>query len=317
MRIQHSYLMWVGADNYETISEYIDEVRRLGVSKRLPGFGMANALQAQGALVYVAHDDGEAYSCDACMGQVECSECRTWSQKIAKWQGEADAVRNRYEDDEETPRGKARIIEIREARIANARAAMAKCELCEGEGAFECGTGGYVVRSDRSRMDYRTYNYWMRQPHKFDVAREVTEKHMCEECGGTGKRPAALVFGAFVPEIEVVVSGREHEIVREQIEKFAKRVSLAAVAKEPERKGGRREPGYYAVAKSGKPSKGAIAVARELVTLRAVKGEPEVLGDFVLFGKPVKVDALKRFRGVKRFSLVKVDAEGFRAELGA
>lgn len=306
MRIQHSYLMWVGADNYETIADYVDEVRKLGVSKRLPGIGMANALGAPGAIVYVAHDDGEAYSCDACMGQVECSECRTWMHKIAKWQGEADEVRKRYEDDDEPPRGKARIIEIREARIANARAAMAKCELCEGEGEFECGTGGYVVRANGERMDYRTFNYWMRQPKKFDVEREVTEKHMCEECGGTGKRPAAVVFGAFVPSIEVVLTGRENEIVQEQIERFD-RVKMSDVAKEPERKGGQREPGYYAVAKAGKPSKRASAVAKELVTRRAVKGEPEVIGDFVLFQKPVKVGELKRFRGVKRFGLFQVD----------
>lgn len=315
MRIQHSYLMWVGADNYETISAYVDEVRALGVSKRLPGIGMANALGESGSIVYVAHDDGEAYSCDACMGQVECSECRTLMHKIAKWEREAEVVRKRYAGEEdETPRGKARIVEIRQARIAKARAAMAECELCEGEGEFECGTGGYVVRPNGSRMDYRTFNYWMRQPTKFDVEREVTEKHMCEECSGTGKRPAAVVFGAFVPSIEVVLSGRETEIVQEQIEGFG-HITLPEAAKEPERQGGQREPGYYAVAKAGKPSKRALAVAKELVTRRAVKGEPEVIGDFVLFGKPVKVGELKRFRGVKRFGLFQTDERA--AEMSA
>lgn len=301
MRIQQSYLVWVGADLYETTAEFVEEARRLGVSKRLPGIGMANALSEPGSLVYLAHDDGEAYSCDACMGQVECSECRTWSHKIAKWQGEADEVRKRY-GDEEPPRGKARIIEIREARIARAREAMAACEVCEGEGSFECGTGGYVVRKDGSRMDYRTFNYWMRQPHKFDVEREIVEKHMCEECGGTGKRPAAVVFGAFVPTIEVVKSGREIDIVLEQIERF-ECLTAADVEREPERKGGQREPGYYAVAGARKPSKFALAAAKELVQRRVVKGEPEVIGDFILFAKPVKVSELKRFRGVKRFGL--------------
>lgn len=317
MRIQHSYLMWVGADNYETITDFVNEVRALGVSKRLPGIGMANALGTAGSIVYVAHDDGEAYSCDACMGPVECSECRTWKQKIAKWQGEADEVRQRYEDDDEPPRGKARIIEIREARIAKARAAMAACELCEGEGEFECGSGGHVVRANGSRMDYRTFNYWMRQPKKFDVEREVVEKHICEECGGTGKRPAAVVFGAFVPGIEVVLTGRENEIVQEQIERFD-RLSMATVAKEPARKGGQREPGYYAVAKAGKPTKRASAVAMELVTRRAIKNAFEVIGDFILFGKPVKVGELKRFRGVKRFGLGQADeAKNERAEMSA
>lgn len=314
MQVQHSYLMWVGADHYETISEYVSEVRELGVCKRLPGIGMANAFCEPGTIVYVAHDDGEAYSCDACMGQVECSGCRTWMHKIAKWQSESDEVRDRY-DGEEPPRGKARIMEIRAERIAKARAAMAKCELCEGEGSFECGTGGYVVRKDGSRMDYRTFAYWMRQPRKFDVVREIAEKHMCEECGGTGKRPAAVVFGAFVPGIEVVTTGRErNEIVLEQIERFA-RLSVADAAKEPARKGGQREPGFYATARAGKPSKRASAVAKELVARRVVKGEPEVIGDFVLFARPVKVGELKRFRGVKRFGLFQPEAE--RVELSA
>jgi hypothetical protein len=301
MRIQHSYLMWVGADNYETAEEYVGEVRKLGVSKRLPGIGMANALSKPGSIVFVAHDDGEAYSCDACMGQVECSECRTWTGKIATWTAQADRVRRLYGDDE-IPRGKARIIEIREARIAKARAAMAKCDLCDGEGAYECGTGGYVVRADGSRMDYRAYNYWMRQPKNFDREREVVERHICAECGGTGKRPAAVIFGAFVPEIEVVLDGRENEIVQEQIARF-RHVTLTGVASEPERKGGLRHPGFYAVAKAGKPSKRASAAARDLVARSAVKGELEVIGDFVLFAKPVKAGELKRFRGVKRYGL--------------
>lgn len=312
MRIQHSYLMWVGEGHYGSMAEFVDEVRKLGASKRLPGIGMANALSEPGVIVLVAHDDGEAYSCDSCLGQVECSECRTLQGKIAKWKAEADAVRTRYAADDETPRGKARIVEIREARIAKARKAMSECELCDGEGRYECGTGGYVVRTDGSRMDYRTYNYWMRQPKKFDANREVAEYHMCADCGGTGKRPAAAIFGAFVPAIEVVLHGRENEIVRENIAKFGQ-ISASDAAREPERKGGQRDPGYYAMARPGKPGKAAMAVAKELVTRRAIKGEPEVIGDFILFSKPVKVGELKRFRGVKRFGILPEE----QAELSA
>ena len=319
MRIQQCYLVWVGADLYETAAEFVGEARRLGISKRLPGIGMANSLGAPGALVYLAHDDGEAHSCDACLGQVECSECRTRSHMIAKWQEEADAVRKRY-GDESPPRQKERIIEIREARIAKARAESAACELCEGEGAFECGTGGYVVRKDGSRMDYRTYNYWMRQPGKFDVEREIAlrggDRHMCGECGGTGKRPATVIFGAFVPTIEVVLKGRENEIVLEQIERF-ERLTAADVAHEPERKGGKRGPGYYAVARAGKPSKRATEVARELVARRVAKGDHEVIGDFIVFAKPVKVAGLKRFRGVKRFELGHQQRASEQVELSA
>jgi hypothetical protein len=307
MRIQHSYLAWVGADHYETASEFIDEARKLGVSKRLPGLGMAGSLNASGTVIFLAHDDGEAFSCDACMGQVECSSCRSQSQLIAKWQEEADAVKKTYQG-EPIPRGKARIIEIREMHIANARAAMKSCEVCDGTGSHECGTGGYVVRKDGSRMDYRAYNYWMRQPKKFDAEREIVERHMCEACGGIGKHPAGAVFGAFVPSVEVVVNGREHEVVREKIEAF-EQVSLSEVSKEPERndgssrRGGKRRPGYYAVARAGRPTKRAQALAAELVAQRAVRGDCEVIGDIVLFAKPVRLSELKRFRGLKRWTL--------------
>jgi hypothetical protein len=320
MKIQHSYLMWVGAEQYDTIRDYVQEVRELGVSKRLPGIGMANALAEPGSIVFVAHDDGEAYSCDVCLGQVECSECRIGEQKIAKWKREAEAVRKRYANDDEVPRGKERIVEIREARIAKVREAMAQCELCGGDGKYECGTGGHVVRKDGSKMDYRAYNYWMRQPAKFDDS-EIASRHMCAECSGTGKKPAAVVFGAFVPTIEVVVSGREIDVVKEKIADFDQ-VSLSKVAKEAERRPSKRralelskrQPGYYAVAGAGKASKRAQSVAMALTAARAVKGEIEVIGDVVLFSKPVKVDE-KRFRGVKRFGLLPV--EEIRAEMSA
>lgn len=308
MAIQHSYLMWVGEVNYGSAAEFVDEVRKLGVSKRLPGIGMAKTLSEPGSLLLVAHDDGEAFSCDACLGQIECSLCRKQVGLINRWKAQADAVRARYKG-EDMPAGKARIVKIREARIAAARKAMSGCELCDGEGAYECGTGGYVVRADGSRMDYRSFNYWIRQPHKFDASTEVTGQHMCEACGGTGKFPAAAIFGAFVPEIEVVLRGREtqNEVIQEQIAPFGK-VSVTDAAREPERKGDRatnlhREPGYYATAKTGKPTKRAQAVAKELVECRAIKGA-EVIGDFILFSKPIKADELKRFRGVKRYDIL-------------
>lgn len=314
-RIQQSYLMWVGEVNYGSSGEFIDEVRKLGVSKRLPGIGMAKTLSAPGSLVLVAHDDGEAFSCDACLGQIECSLCRKHQHKISQWKRQADDVRKRYSG-EEIPTGKARIVKIREARIAKARQEMAGCELCDGEGTYECGTGGYAVRVDGSRMDYRSYSYWIRQPHKFDAKQAIRmvddelDLHMCAECGGTGKHPAASIFGAFVPDIEVVLRGRENqnEVLAQQIAPFGQ-VNVTDAAREPERSGDRatnlrREPGYYATAKAGKPSKQALAVAKELVDSRAIKGGYEVIGDFIRFDKPIKVGELKRFRGVKRYDIM-------------
>lgn len=309
MEIKNSYLMWVGVEHYEDADTYLEEVRQMGVSKRLPGIGMANALSEPGTVVFVAHDDGEAYSCDACFGMVECGECRVLNQKIAKWQGEADAVKARFAKGEEIPRGKQRIIDIREQRIANARAEQDACEVCDGEGQYECGTGGFAVKRDGKKIDYRTYNYWMRQPKRFNVAREIISKEMCEECGGTGKCPAAKIIGVFIPtDVEYILSGKENELVLEQIEKFTK-LDMEIVKKEPKRKCGKRHSGYYVVTHGKKPKKRAKDVIAELVANGVIsKGDTEIIGDFVAFNRPVEVQNLKRFRGVKRFGLVP-DAE--------
>lgn len=304
MEIKNSYLMWIGEGHYADREEYSDEVRQMGVSKRLPGIGMANALSESGTVVFVAHDDGEAYSCDACMGLVDCGECRVLDRKIGQWQAEADAVKKRYKG-EEIPRGKERIIEIREARIASAEAEKAACEVCDGEGQHECGTGGFAVLRSGNKIDYRTFNYWMRQPKKFNVDREVVGKEMCEECGGTGKVPAAKIFGVFVPtDIEYILSGRENELLLEQLEDYTK-LEMQVVKKERKRKCGTRHPGFYVVTRKGKPSKKAKDVVDELVKKGLIKrGQTEMIGDFIAFTKPVKVDNLKRFRGVKRFGLI-------------
>lgn len=302
--IKNSYLMWIGVDHYEDTGVYLDEVRRMGVSKRLPGVGMANALTEPGTVVFVAHDDGEAYSCDACMGMVECGECRVLEHKIAKWQAEADDVKKRFKN-EEIPRGKQRIIDIREARIAAAREEQEGCEICDGEGEHECGTGGFVVRKDGSKMDYRTFNYWMRQPTKFDVDREIVGKNMCESCGGTGKVPAAKIFGVFIPtDVEYILNGKENELVLEQVEAFTK-LSMEVVKKEQPRKCGRRRPGFYVVTHGKKDKKRAKDVIDELAAKGIIKkGQTEMIGDFIAFTKPIEVQGLKRFRGVARFDAI-------------
>jgi len=304
MTIKNSYLMWVGVEHYEDVNAYVEEVRAMGVSKRLPGVGMAAALTEPGTVVFVAHDDGEAYSCDECMGMVECGDCRVLDQKIAKWQAEADAVKTRFKG-EEIPRGKQRIIDIREARIAAARAEQEGCEVCDGEGEHECGTGGHVVRADGSKMDYRAFNYWMRQPLKFDVEREIIGKKMCEACGGTGKVPAAKIFGLFMPtDVEYILNGKENELVLEQVEAFTK-LDMETVKKESVRKCGRRRPGFYVVTKGKKSKKRVKEVVEDLAAKGIIKkAQTELIGDFIAFTNPIEVQGLKRFRGVKRFDAI-------------
>lgn len=305
-KIKQSYLMWVGAGDYADTRAWTDEAIAMGVSKRIPGIGMANALSEDGTAVFVAHDDGESEPCATCMGELECGDCRVRGGKITKLQAEADTVLKHFKSEDEMPAGKARIVRIRREKIAAIEAAIEACESCEGELVYEDGTGGHVT-ANGEMMDYRTFNYWMRQPEKFDAEREAPERdrHMCEDCGGTGKIPCAKVIGVFVPsDIEYILNGKENELLQEQIESF-KKLDMAMVKKEAIRGCGKRHPGYYVVAKTGKATKAAKDVVKELVAAGVIDPKSaDINGDFVRFTKPVDAPGLRRFRGVKKFGLI-------------
>lgn len=314
MEIENSYLMWVGAGDYGDIKAYTDEVVSLGVSKRIPGIGMANALSEPNTVVFVAHDEGESDPCDVCMGIIDCPDCRVREGKIDRWDAEAIKVLERYDTESDIPPGKARIVRIRREKIAAMEIEIANCELCDGEKEYEDGTGGHVilgndndyVGKEDERIDYRAYNYWMRQPEKFDHEREVSDHDMCEDCGGTGKVPRARIFGVFVPsDIEYILNGKENEIVKEQTADFTK-LDMKVVKKEAKRKCGRRFPGYYVVTRKGKKTRKVTKdVVKELVAKGVIKsGDVDMIGDFVRFTKPVDAPGLRHFRGVKRFNLI-------------
>lgn len=305
MEIKNSYLMWVGGEHYADSDQYTAEVVAMGVSKRLPGIGMANALSEKGTVVFVAHDNGESDSCDHCMGEVECSECRVRDGNIKRFQAEADKVLHNYPNEDEIPAGKARIVRIRREKIAKMEAAKASCDMCDGEGVYEDGTGGYVMVGGEP-MDYRTFNYWMRQPKVFDADKEapIRDRNMCDHCGGNGYLPRAKIFGVFLPSnIEYILNGKENELVEEQIKDF-KKLDMKTVKREAVRGCGKRSPGYYVTAKSGKPSKRAKDLVKELVAAGVIDPAVEVIGDFVRFAKPVDAPGMRRFRGVKKFGLI-------------
>lgn len=305
MQIENSYLMWIGSEHYKDLDEYTEEVRLMGVSKRLPGIGMANAMSQPNTVIFVAHDNGETEPCDACLGEVVCPDCRVRDGKIKANQDRIDAIMKLYDKEEILPRGKQRTIEICTAKIEKLIAEKASCETCDGQGTYEDGTGGYVVKSGGEKMDYRSYNYWMRQPDKFDSKKEIMGKHICEECGGTGKIPQTKIFGVFVPtDVEYILSGRETEVVLREVEKF-KLVEMKVVATEVERGCGKRHPGYYVVTrKNGNTKEYTKRVIRELSDKGVIEGSVDVIGDFVRFIKPVEVHGVRRFRGVKKFNLV-------------
>ena len=307
-----SYLMWIGSEHYPTIDDWAAEAVSHGISKRLPGASVGEKLLEPGSVIFVAHDEGEYHECTECTGAIECPECRKAEQEAQRVQAEIDALLKPFDDRDDflakAPRGKVRSLEVREAKLEKLADAQAECKLCGGEGALEAGTGGTVSMEDGSTMDYRTYNYWLHQPAKFD-SETVEEKDMCDHCGGTGKLPDAKVFGMFLPEdIEYIVAGDEDEKALEKVKGFTK-VDKSVVVKEVKRGCGyRRERGVYAVASAeGSSSKAKKALA-ELVKAGVVNPEAtEVKGSFVRFIEPIYIDA-KRFRGIKSWSL-NVDVE--------
>jgi hypothetical protein len=298
----NSYLAWVGESHYKTCEDFVGDVAVSGVSKKLPGYGMAFALSVRrNTVVWLMHDEGDYCSCESCIGDVNCPSCRTLDKKILLWRGEIRVVNNQYLG-EGIPAGKRRIIAVRRKRIGEASSQKILCKDCLGLGIFKCGTGGSVIVDGR-KIDYREYKWMIKQPILIKGA-IVTVAWRCGNCSGTGKHPRSKLFGFFVPRIEYVMSGDENEVLLEKLVDF----DCITPAKESHRSSGPRKPGFYAVTRNGRPTKLTKHV-RELAK-RLVPGRNfEMIGDFVSFS-PVEGIEQRRFRGFKRFPFLGIDVHG-------
>jgi hypothetical protein len=306
--ISSAYLMWVGSDSYPDIRSWADEARGMGVSKRLPSPEVGKALMRPGVAIFVAHDEGESTDCAHCGGSIECPDCRKRAVERERLATAVAAVMTAHEKKggtpETLPTGDAAFIRVREARLAKLDSLDAACALCRGEAVVTAGTGGYVTFEDGSVWDYRRFNYWLHQPHRF-TPDDVLDRVMCEECGGTGEMPNGRVFGLFVPDrIEYIVAGDEDEEKMGRVDGL-EMVERSVVVTEKKRKCGTRSAGgTYAVTSSepdGSPT--ARRAVQELVEKGLLKPEEANLhGSFVEFTCPIPI-VNKRFRGVKSVDL--------------
>jgi hypothetical protein len=305
--IKHPYLMWVGTEHYPTIEDWTGEAVSMGISKRLPSASVAKKLMEDGALIFVAHDEGEADDCPKCMGEIDCPECRKGSHEANRIQDEVDKIKAPFVDEAEFEKlaspGQKRSVRIRQEKIQKIESDKGGCPVCMGTATLKAGTGGQVKLDSGVSMDYRTFNYHLHQPKKFDIS-SVIEREMCENCGGTGKLPRSKIFGMFVPErIEYILAGDETTEKLKEVEGFDL-VLPATVDKEAKRGCGKRKAGgvYVASASKGGAKKAKKALA-ELVEAGIVKPEAtEIHGNFVRFLEPIEVK-VKRFRGIKTYSL--------------
>jgi hypothetical protein len=323
MEIKQSYLMWVGSEHYKSIEDWTGEAVTQGISKRLPNADVGQALTQEGTVIFVAHDEGEFHECSDCLGTIENPEKRKLKQALHNLNNEiADLAKQTNEIQDSINKGVCdaeggqadieRIHKLIERR--SKKALKLQGEVSGMPDQVEGGTGGQVHVSNgeglsTERWDYRKYNYWLHQPKRFN-ADNVLDKEMCETCGGTGRLPDAKVFGLFLPDaVEYILKAEDTEAVKEQMEKDRgfQTVSESVVKLEKKRKCGIRHPGgVYVVTdvrKGTGPSKSAKEVVEQLVADEIISPEGiEINGSFVRFLNPIDVD-VKRFRGIKRWSL--------------
>src|SRR5690606_9990644 len=301
-----AWLMWIGTEFYPTIESWANEAVELGVSKRLPNGALGEALMEPGNVVFVAHDEGEKIECPDCLGTIECPDCRRLTTAAGNLFQEIKEKKKTFRGVWETdaPRAFKHYVELRERKIRELRERCGACQTCKGKNQISrFGTGGYVVLPDGEHWDYRRYNYWLHQPSKFSIPEEAIEKHMCESCGGTGRRPCGRIFGMFVPErIEYIDKGDETEEYLKSL-KHHRFVLEHDTKKEKKRRCGYRKPGgFYAVTGIEES-----ILDPELVSELKKKGfEFEISGSFFKFKFPRKIEE-KRFRGMKQIKMGSID----------
>lgn len=277
--IQKPFLMWIGETFYKTIDEWVDEVKEQGVSKRVPSLGVAESMTSDGAVVFVAHDEGEHVDCPTCHAIVKCEVCG----------------------------GSGHVVEH------PAGCVVETCPACDGVGMIEGSTGG-SIKVDGKTWRFRFYLTQAKQPAIFKKGEHAIEaKNVCSKCGGSGRLPKGKVFGVFVPAgIDYILRDEDDEVLKAKLaEKKVKTVTKEIRAKELVRKCGiRKGGGYYVVTTTvTDDSVRAEEVARELVDQGVLNPDGfEVHGTFIRFLAPVDITGVKRFRGVKRWNMTP-DAE--------
>jgi hypothetical protein len=213
---------------------------------------------------------------------------------------EIATIKDNFRGDWETEAspGQHRSLRVREAHVARLIKDNEQCSLCQGSNHFQGSTGGFVELTSNKRMDYRAYTYWLHQPKKFQPEAVVRAKYMCTDCGGTGTRPAGLVFGMFVPDrIEFVTRpGAKMVGLSKGCEGF-----VVSSNEGPKRRAGKRTTGYYATTNVGGEGLVVRGFIDELVRLKIIPGA-EMFSEFALFKTPLRVDS-KRFRGIAKFSI--------------
>lgn len=308
-----SYLMWIGKEHYPTIADYVNEVTKAGVSKRVATPEIAANLAQPGTMVYLAHDEGERKDCPHCLREIENPERRKAQQALQNAERELD---NRKRDrdaaqatfDKAEDEGKAAaeaVLHRAQKLVNNSQQKVVKLTTVAEEtpSTVQTGSGGTVELKDGQVWDYRKYMYWRNQPKKWSMD-NVKEAKMCQHCGGFGTLPVGRVFGVFMPsDAEYILKPEDGAKVQQEMkDKGIVTVTSEVVKAEAKRGCGYRHAGgsYVVTRTSEATPEQLLETVTKLTEAGLIKPEnTRVTGSFVEFIAPVSIEGEKRFRGVK------------------
>lgn len=318
-----SYLMWIGAEHYPTIADFVNEAVERGISKRVATPEIAAKVAEPGTLVYLAHDEGARVDCPECQTEIENPEFRKAEQALAAAnvtlenrirdakaaKAEADKAKgdSTVSDEDKAARTAASARAQKLADNARNKSIKLSNDLDALPKTVKAGSGGHVILKDGTRWDYRRYMYWRNQPKKWDYKAEVAELHMCEHCGGFGQLPVGKVFGVFMPDAaEYLLAPEDRDELRKEMkDKGLETVEATVWSTEVKRGCGRRAVhGSYIVTKTtmGATPEQLDAALKELVAKGVIKPkDTKVDGSFAEFVAPVDIPGEKRFRGIKEW----------------
>lgn len=303
--IKNVYLMWVGSQHYPKIADYVAEAMKMGISKRLPNAAAAAKLTEPGATIFIAHDEGETEPCPKCPGKIQNPDYRKAHSAVERQARRADRIGTNLIEAHESDDEKLIARLEREYKRETGHIETRKQEAAETTETIDGTTGGTVL-VDGEVWDYRRYNYWIHQPAKFKADERTIEGHeICEHCGGTGVMPLGKVFGMALPSaVEYIMRPEDSDKVRKEMEERGFRiVNAGLVSTELKRGCGvRKHGGFYAVSDEESKKETQAAIER-LVKAGVIDGETTNRGDFVEFLKPVDIPGVKRFRGIKSWTL--------------
>lgn len=278
MKTLNPYLAWIGTEFYPDFESFADEAGELGVSKRVPNLAVGKALTEPGTVVFLAHDEGEKGYCPDCSVERACPHCDGVGSYEPKAKGELPV------------------------------AWRVDCRHCDGTGRVTVGTGGQAIVDGQS-MDYR--ELWARKKHPKahpELEGAKVEMHRCETCGGFGTVPLGQIHGLFVPQgLEYILRAGDDDKVKADIEKAgATTVTMLEVDGERKRGCGYRKPGgtYLITKTTGRSPADVKRAVEELIEKGLISPEGvEVKGAFARFVTPIPILGVKRFRGLKRWSM--------------